>query len=85
MTKKQAEIAMANLVEASENALAYNKDDLKTVRDYIRETIGNLNNLAIELEERNILDLLFDDPRTLLIGLDTARNGAKQDSKIGLA
>lgn len=82
MDKTQADIAMANLVEASENALEYNKDDIKTVREYIRETIGNLNNLAIELGERNILDLLFDDTRTLLVGLDTALDGANRDSKI---
>lgn len=85
MDKTQADIAMANLVEASENALEYNKDDIMTVREYIRETVGNLNNLAIELGERNILDLLFDDTRTLLVGLDTAINGAKHDSKIELA
>ena len=85
MNKTEAEIAMANLVEASENALEYNKDDLKTVREYIRETIGDLTDLATMLEERNILDLLFDDTRTLLVGLDTADNGAKRDSKIELA
>ena len=85
MDKKQAEIALVNLVEAHENALNYNKDDLMTVREYIRETVGNLTDLATELEERNILDLLFDDTRTLLVGLDTALNGAKHDSKIELA
>lgn len=85
MDNTQADIAMVNLVEAHENALDYNKEDIKTVREYIRETVGNLYDLATELEERNILDLLFDDTRTLLVGLDTARNGANQDSKIGLA
>ena len=85
MNKTDAETAIANLVEASENALDYNKEDIKTVRKYIRETIGDLYDLATELEERNILDLLFDDTRTLLVGLDTSLNGAKRDSKIELA
>lgn len=85
MDKTDAETAIANLVEASENALDYNKEDIKTVREYIRETIGDLYDLATELDERNILDLLFDDTRTLLVGLDTADNGAKRDSKIELA
>ena len=85
MDNTQADIAMVNLVEAHENALDYNKDDLKTVREYIRETVGNLYDLATELGERNILDLLFDDTRTLLVGLDAALNAAKHDSKIELA
>ena len=85
MDKTDAETAIANLVEASENALDYNKEDINTVREYIRETIGDLYDLVTELEERNILDLLFDDTRTLLVGLDTSLNGAKRDSKIELA
>ena len=85
MNKTDAETAMANLVEASENALDYNKEDIKTVREYIRETIGDLYDLATELEERNILDLLFDDTRTLLVGLDAADICAREDSQIELA
>ena len=82
MNKTDAEIAIENLVEANENALEYNKEDIKTVREYIRETIGDLNDLVTELEERNILDLLFDDTRTVLVGLNNADIGAQQDSKI---
>ena len=85
MNRTEAEIAIANLVEASENALDYNKEDLKAVRDYIRDTIADLADLATMLDERNILDLLFADPRTLLVGLDTADNGAERDSEIELA
>ena len=85
MDKTDADIAIANLVDANENALDYDKEDIETVRDYIRETIGNLADLATMLEERNIIDLLFDAPRTLLIGLRTADNGAESDSEIELA
>lgn len=79
MDKTKADIAIANLVDANENALDYNKEDIKTVREYIRDTIRDLADLATMLEERNILDLLFDDTRTLLVGLDTADNGAEPD------
>ena len=82
MNKTEAEIAIENLVEANENALDYNKEDIKTVREYIRETIGDLTNLVTMLDERNILDLLFDDTREVLVGLNNAYIGAKQDSKI---